>query len=233
MKSFAAAALLALSACALPTTGVAPQPQNYPHASTGEELVIPVGRANVSTFLREVAADGSIGAGGMLNASPSYGPAPRTTVATTAFTAAYDDAAAKAQAIARHIGTHLRGPASIVEVSRLAAGVPQMGGGPPMKRAMAVSADPGGGSALYVTFASDRGPIAVFGSAPGDGRDPSAYRDLRDANGVRIDIMVNDRSLAAAAKRLRDMDAAVRALAQKFGVGASEIGVESTSVSAN
>jgi hypothetical protein len=112
---------IAVAACILVATGCggANQPPNAARASVMETLSIGVSSGSVTPFLSAIEQE-PIFAGDAVGfqAMPGYPQRLRAQVATESYTAAFDDARAKATAIAAHLGARLGSPRSIDEVAR-------------------------------------------------------------------------------------------------------------------
>ena len=210
------------------------RPANTPgfRANVSETLNVQLAPALVPQTIRALQGsaaldDTKVG----LQIQPTYNTRRRSTVATEAYTAALDDAAAKAQAIAAHERLALGRVQSVTEMTPQAAGESGYIGArqpePVRSRGATIVAPANGVVTLAVTFDAGNVPISVFGTHAG----PLTEYSLRDATGLSVTIRARDENLGAAQRRLGSVEDSVRGIVARFGARPQDIVV--TSADAN
>jgi hypothetical protein len=162
---------------------------------------------------------------------PTYAMRSSTNVEANVYTAALDDARAKAQAIATYARVRLGNVRSVDEVAPTLGGTGYIGAGRlapmPAPRSASVSAPASGVVMLAVTFDAGGVPISVLGTHTG----PPPQYNLGDATGVSVEIRARGETLGAAQRRMNAVEDSIRGIVTQYGATAK--GVIVTSADAN
>jgi hypothetical protein len=225
--SLAIAVVVLVSAC----TNRAPNGTPL-RANVGETLNVRLASASVPQAIRALQSsstldDATVG----LQIYPTYAVRRSSTVAASVYTAALDDARAKAQAIADYARVKLGNIRSVDEVAPTLTGNSFSGAGRlepmPPPRSSSVSAPAGGVVMLAVTFEAGSVPISVLGTHAG----PPPQYDLHDATGVSVEIRARGETLGAAQRRMSAVEDSIRSIVTQYGATARSVVV--TSADAN
>jgi hypothetical protein len=203
---------LLLAAC---TVRSAPQVQNQ-RATVGESLGIKMAPAAVPEAIRAMQADSAIDDPQTgVRIAPWTVRARTTRMQSEAYVLALADAREKALALAQRLGVALGPVSAISEMTPNARGgyadawAASRGA---EKASMNVNGPANGIVTLAVTYNAGTTPISVFGvhsAAP----EPAT---LGDADGVIVTINARGETFAVAGQRMRAVESAVRAIAQRY-----------------
>jgi uncharacterized protein DUF541 len=204
--------MLALTLCALVgCSGRANGPQF--RANVSESLTLKLTSAHIPALIQAIERDSAFDDPGIsINVSPAAGQRSATGVEVSAYALALADARAKAQAIATRLGVRLGAVLSVAEFARSGMGY-QSAASPPRENGIMVQAPGNGAVVLAVSYAGGSGPISVFGIDPAT----TQRQPLDDATGIVLTFTARGATLAAAAGRMRAIEAASRNVARAYG----------------
>ncbi|HEY1654938.1 MAG TPA: SIMPL domain-containing protein [Candidatus Tumulicola sp.] len=165
-----------------------------------------------------------------LQIRPAYSVRRAGRVETNAYTAALDDARAKAKAIAAYARVTLGRVQSVTEMSPLTSLPGYVGAGRlapvPQIRARGVTAPNNGVVTLAVTFNAGNVPISVFGVHAG----PIPEDNLSDATGLSVDIRAGGESLSATQRRVSSIEDSIRSIVAHYGATPKDIVITTADV---
>lgn len=215
LRTITAFALLALAACTVRSANAVVPPGR---ANVSETLDVKLAASSVPSVIRDVQGDSTIDdANVSVRISPSIAQRRSVALASEAYVLALADARAKAAAIAHNLGLRLGQASSVSEIVPDGRGgfygsMPQPRGMNGVERSM-LQAPPNGVVTLAVTFDGGGAPISVFGIHAG-APPPTA---LSDADGVWVTISARGESFAAAGRKMRLVESALRFIVRRYG----------------
>jgi hypothetical protein len=213
MRLLALSLLSILGGCSIYTP---PQAPPNMRANVSETLSIKMTGAAVPGAIRAMQADSGIDdSQASVRITPSIAQARTTLLQSRAYVLALADAREKASAIAQRLGVPLGGATSVAEFTPDGRG--GYAGAMPVPRGIMaahamVNGPANGVVTLAVTFDAGATPIAVFGVHAGAPQ-PTA---LGDADGVWVTIAARGENFAAAGRRMRAVESAVRSIALTY-----------------
>ena len=228
MKYSIIAAFLLLAACSGNRAGVSATADR----SNAQEVLQIRGSAQQSQMLlAALQRRADFGQNVQINVEPVFVQEQAARVSSGSYTGAFDDARAKAQNLAAHMGARLSSAREVTEMLTSGSAYGASGGIRALKgvatSAVRVNAAPNQAITLAVTFGVAGDPsrsISVFGL--GATRPQTA--SMSSSDGLRIDLTAHGPDLASTAARLREADQVVRKIARESGVGESALSVISS-----